>query len=93
MVRSVSGFAIDVLKAGPLRTVNHCPFLEKRVRAIYEQRVIILPLHDELALPQLSQGLLACFQCTCRVDFSHFQLCGVLDAFGLTRCVSITFEI
>ena len=26
-VRSVSGFAVDVLKLGPLCTVNHCTFL------------------------------------------------------------------
>lgn len=26
-VRSVSGFAVDVLKLGPLYTMNHCPFL------------------------------------------------------------------
>ena len=27
-VRSVSGFAVDVLKLGPLCTVNHCVFLD-----------------------------------------------------------------
>lgn len=30
IVRSVSGFAVDVLKLGPFCTVNHCPFLNTR---------------------------------------------------------------
>lgn len=29
-VRSVSGFAMDVLKLGPLCTVNHCDFLNEQ---------------------------------------------------------------
>ena len=31
-VRSVSGFAADVLKLGPLCTVNHCPFLRSAIQ-------------------------------------------------------------
>ena len=31
-VKSVSGFAIEVLKLGPLFTVNHCPFLQDDIQ-------------------------------------------------------------
>lgn len=34
-VRSVSGFAVDVLKFGPLFTVNHCPFLLPNISSRY----------------------------------------------------------
>jgi hypothetical protein len=47
-VRSVSGFAVDVLKLGPLFTVNHCIFLE----VVYKIKLfseLIIPLNDKLA--------------------------------------------
>lgn len=51
-VRSVSGFAMDVLKLGPLCTVNHCPFLNERGTCSAYHRVekVKLPLDDEFTL-------------------------------------------
>lgn len=53
-VRSVSGFAMDVLKLGPLCTENHCPFLSDREITRYTvcHRVdkVRVPLSDEFTL-------------------------------------------
>ena len=48
-VRSVSGLAVDVLKLGPLCTVNHCIFLGDVNMWTSELLELIIPLNDELA--------------------------------------------
>lgn len=64
-VKSVSGFAVEVLKLEPFLTVNHWPFLVRSLAHIYYWNCAegFLPLNNQFAFSKIGQDLLPRFKC------------------------------
>lgn len=78
-VRSVSGFAVEVLNCDPLFTVNHCPFLQ--INQIYDVRYVATDtlLNNQFSFPQICQDFLPSLQGPGAINLLQIELSGVRD--------------